>query len=489
MTPMTTPQHDEGSALVMSLLIVMALSIAGASMTVLSLSETYGSMNYRLMSQARYGAESAVHKAANYLLNAYVMPGTPGDPLAAYTLTTSPITAGGNPVVLSAITGVPASYPVGATQAAFQAAAQGSLVTGNANVQYSASATLVSMRQVAVYGSPTPVVIQTWQITGRGVTTGARNAQVEVTTMLERQTVSLFNYAVFATNAGCGALTFSGGSVVDSYDSQNVVMNGNDVVTQQYGGNVGSNGNLNESGNPTTIYGTMSTPRTGVGNCAAGGVSAWSVNGNASVTGGLIQLPQALAYPPPAPPNPMPPTTTVALTQNSTCAGIAGCTVGGTPAGLVIPPGEYGNLHLSGQAVIHLTAGTYSVNSLILSGNSSVVIDSGPVIFNMGGTGAPTVVDFTGGSLTNADLDPGLFQVLYAGTGQVRMSGNSQSSGMVYAPNAPVQISGGSHWFGAVVAATFQTSGGMQVHNDRRLANEFMSVGNFMLGAFSWKKY
>jgi hypothetical protein len=488
MKTMTHSKNDEGSALIMSLLIVMALSIMGATMTVLSLSETYGSMNYRLMSQARYGAESAVHKAANYLLNGYALPGTPGDPLASYTLTTSPVRVGGAPVVLSAITDVPANYPAGGTQAAFLAAAQGSLVSGNANVQYSASATLVSMRQVTVYGSPTPVVIQTWEITGRGVTTGARNAQVEVTTILERQTVSLFNYAVFATNAGCGALTFSGGSVVDSYDSQNVVMSGGNVVTQQYGGNVGSNGNLNESGNPTTIYGTMSTPRTGVGNCSAGGVSAWSVNGNASVEGGLIQLPQALVFPPPAPPNPMPPTTTLALTKTSTCAGITGCTAG-SPDGLVIPPGEYGNLNLSGQAVIHLTAGTYSVNSLSLSGNSTVVIDSGPVIFNMGGTGASTVVDFTGGSLTNATLDPGLFQVVYAGTGQIRMSGGAEASGMVYAPNAAVQITGGSDWFGAVVAATFQASGGMRVHNDRRLANDFVSVGNYMLGAFSWKKY
>jgi hypothetical protein len=38
-----------------------------------------------------------------------------------------------------------------------------------------------------------------------------------------------------------------------------------------HGGNVGSNGNLNESGN-VTINGTMSTPRTGVGNCANGAV-------------------------------------------------------------------------------------------------------------------------------------------------------------------------------------------------------------------------
>jgi hypothetical protein len=483
----THRHHEDGSALLMSMLIIIALSIVGAGMTVLSLSETYGSMNYRLMSQARYGAESAVHKTVNYLLNSYTQPGDVSDPLGSYSLTTSPVQFNGAPVVLSAINGVTSNYPVAGTQTAFTAAAHGTLVSGNANVQYSASATLLSMRQVEIYGSPTPVVIQTWQITGQGVTTGARNAMVEVTTTLERQTTPIYNYAVFATANGCGALTFSGGAVVDSYDSQNIVKVNGNVQTQQHSGNVGSNGNLNESGNPTTIHGTMSTPRTGVGSCSAGGVSAWSVNGNASVTGGLVHLPQAITYPTPAAPNPLPPTTTLSVTQSTSCGSIPGCT--GTPGNLTLPPGTYGNLNLSGQAVVHLTAGTYTMNAMSMSGNSEVIVDSGPVIINLAGQGQTTVMDLTGGALTNDTLDPSLFQIQYAGTGQVRVAGGAEASGMVYAPNAAVQISGGSDWFGAIIARTFSASGGMHVHNDRQLANEFLSVGNHTLGSFSWKKY
>ena len=44
-----------------------------------SKTETLSSHNYRLMSQARYGAESGIHQATNYLLsNAYlnVSPGS-----------------------------------------------------------------------------------------------------------------------------------------------------------------------------------------------------------------------------------------------------------------------------------------------------------------------------------------------------------------------------------------------------------------------------
>ena len=46
----------------------------------LSQTETYASMNYRMMSQARYAAEAGIQKAANYLLNTYAVPGGAGDP-------------------------------------------------------------------------------------------------------------------------------------------------------------------------------------------------------------------------------------------------------------------------------------------------------------------------------------------------------------------------------------------------------------------------
>ena len=49
-------------------------SVVGASLMLLSQTETYASMNYRSMTQARYAAESGVHKAINYLLNSYAAP-------------------------------------------------------------------------------------------------------------------------------------------------------------------------------------------------------------------------------------------------------------------------------------------------------------------------------------------------------------------------------------------------------------------------------
>jgi len=176
------------------------------------------------------------------------------------------------------------------------------------------------------------------------------------------------------------------------------------------------------------------------------------------------------------------------VSSSSTCTGITGCTPG-TPSGLALAPGSYGNVHLTGQGIIHLSTGTYTINSIDLTGNSKVVIDSGPVVLNVAGQGVTTPVDFTGGSLTNSSLDPSKLQIQYAGTGTIKLEGGSQASGLVYAPNAPVQFGGGTDWFGAVISKTASIAGGMKIHNDRQLANEFFTVGNYMLSAFSWKKF
>jgi hypothetical protein len=41
---------------------------------------------------------------------------------------------------------------------------------------------------------------------------------------------------------------------------------------------------------------------------------------------------------------------------------------------------------------------------------------------------------------------------------------------VLYAPNAPVALDGGSDWFGAMVVGTLDDSGGVAIHYDRSLA-------------------
>ena len=239
--------NDKGIALLLTLFLTTAMSVIAASLMLLSQTETYSSFNYRLMSQARYGAESGVQMAANYLLYTYVPPvENPADPIANYNTNVSPVTCAngcpnnGQPVVLSGSTTQASNYPVAGVQANFLAAVQGTLPAGNTTVAYAPYATLMSMQQIEVYGGGVQT-IQTWQITSTGSITAGRTAEVEVSAILETPKFPAQLYGAFGTNPGCGSLTFSGSSQTNSYDSSALV-GGNPVISDPpSGGNVGTN--------------------------------------------------------------------------------------------------------------------------------------------------------------------------------------------------------------------------------------------------------
>jgi len=246
--------------------------------------------------------------------------------------------------------------------------------------------------------------------------------------------------------------------------------------TTASGGNVGTNGNLTEAGG-ATINGSLSTPRVGIGSCSSGNVDALSSSGGATVAGGIVNLPQQVTLPTPALPNPLPPTTSY------------------NGNGQVLLNGaSVGNITVNANSTLTLCAVgltcTININSITLNGNGKVVVPVGAtVILNVAGQGQTTPIDFTGGSTSNASLDPSHFQIQYAGTGAVRLNGGSATSEMLYAPNAAVELSGGNDFYGSIVGATVTDTGGAKLHYDRHLSKSFFTVGNGMLSTFSWKKY
>jgi hypothetical protein len=106
-----------------------------------------------------------------------------------------------------------------------------------------------------------------------------------------------------------------------------------------------------------------------------------------------------------------------------------------------LAPGGYGNLSATGGTTLHLRAGTYNFNSLTLSGNSILYVDSGPVVINLAGASlsanAP-VLDLSGGSIVNPSGVTSNLQFYYAGSNAIKLSGGVGSYAMVYAPNAAV---------------------------------------------------
>ena len=479
---------ERGIAIIMVMFMVMAMSLVGASLTFVSRNETLSSMNYQTTTQTRYAAESGVAAATNYLLNTYVTPTVGGaDPIAAYDITQSPVRWNNAPVVLSSDPAVAANYPIAATQTAFAANSAGTLTVGSGTTAYSASATLLSMKVMTDSYTGGQFTVQMWRINGAGAIDGAGAAAVQVSAVLETTDKPVFSYAAFATANGCDSVDFTNNSQTDSYDSR---IANNWMAPSLSGGNVGTNGNFDGAG---TIYGSLSTPRTGLGACAAGNVTATTAG--AHITAGITALAQPVTFPTPPAPSPLPPTTDDTISQNSGCpAGVIHC-VANPGAGITITPPTpstvitLGNVNGNGGATIHLSAGIYVVNSLALNGGSTIVIDSAPVIFKVAGVGQDPAIDLSGGAVTNSSYNAANMQIQYGGTGTIKLTGNSATAATVLAPNAIAELKGTGDFYGALIANKVTAGGNAAIHYDRALMKLAVTQGNPVLHQFTWSSY
>jgi Tfp pilus assembly protein PilX len=506
--------NETGTAMLFTMILVLVLSVMAASMMFLAQSETWSSMNYRLMTQARYGAEAGLHAAANYITNPTT--GYPGigtaDPITSYAVNVSPVTYGGSPVILSSLSGVTSNYPVNAVKTAFTTASTGSLAAGASTINYTTSAKLLSMKTILQCGNAQPLTAQLWKLTSHGDIGGVRSAEVEVSALLESHVVPCYQYAAFATSTGCGSINWSGGGPIDSYDSSNVA-----AGLSAYDGNVGSNGNANVAPH-TSITGNFSSPETGVGACASGDaisgatpatisqyISDCEVSAASCGTNYLNTLPQTVQYPTPV-------TSYPAGVVESTLTSPSG-TLNPNNCGVGLASGCYGDI--SGSITLQpyvnpvthaCTGATYYVNTISMNGQKVLTVGpcpAGTLPVSAVGTYQPIILNVVdvnngggpisigGGSVANPSLNPANLQIQYAGTGAISIHGGTSAAAVLYAPNSAVTVNGaGSSWYGALITSTLTLNGnGASVHYDRQLANGLSTVGNWTMDTFTWSKY
>jgi Tfp pilus assembly protein PilX len=581
----TYKTQERGVALVMALLMVLVLGLLAATVMFTAQSQAWTGLNYRLTSQSRYAAEAGVQNTMNWL-STYTVPTTAL--LVRYDMTKNPVqclsncASGGvgKPVVLSSTSAVN-NYPDSAVVTAYGTALSPSnastALASVPNASYSTTATLLRMYQVngvpwlgAAGGGG---IVQTWQITSTGTVTGVRNATVQVTATYEQGTSPIFPYGLEALGTGCGAIYFGGGSteLTDSYNSSLGT-----YASQSHGtnGNMGTNGNVS-LGSGSSVNGnvSISAPRTAtMGACAAGSGSGVTNNTGSGtpITGTITQTPAIPTTLPwgcdPAAPPCYPPGTKITTAQNvsTSCTSVAGCTKGtpscstvacqtttlyvdnsGSPSSAnvyTMAPGPYGNLVMSNNDVFHFTAGTYTVNSLEFGGsNAQIVVDSGPVIFNLvgncasggcpvhtepssfmptglgwanpytsvlwgagdagfnvcapgvvanPGNGNPGQTTCGGAAKTPIAAIPTNFQIVYGGNLTLRVGGMPNAA-VTYAPNATYFSPGGIvGYYGSIVVKNFADTSGAPFHYDDALKNSALQVGQFRpIGGFSWTKF
>jgi hypothetical protein len=141
----------------------------------------------------------------------------------------------------------------------------------------------------------------------------------------------------------------------------------------------------------------------------------------------------------------------------------------------------------------------YYVNSISLNGKASVTVGDcspknpgqyQPVIINIVGSGGGTVMDIGGNGIANGTFNSSLMQFQYSGTGGINLHGNGSSAAVIFAPNAPVTLSGNGTIYGSVIGASILGNGNpVTIHYDRALAANLMTVGNWTLDTFTWSKY
>jgi hypothetical protein len=469
-------------ALIIVLFAILLFSVLAASTIFVTQTQIWTNLSYRLTTQARYAAEAGIERTMNWMMNSY----TPPSSFASYDTTKYPVQYNSQPVVLSAVSGVSANYPDATVQTTFNTALGSQSIPGIPNATFSTYATLLRMSPgpgVSWLGSSgSGKLPQTWQVTSIGSIGNIRSAIVQLQATYERLATPIFAYAVAATGPGCSSISISGSTFTDSFNSSQ----GYAATHQDSGGNVATNGNMSMSGS-AQIRGTFSGLNTITGSCPPNGIT--NSSSASPIDSGTLRLSSALSYSSPLSPSPSPPTTDYTLPGD--CGSVpAGCTHPSSNNVVLSPNYQYGDLTLSGgSSVMRLSVGTYIMNSLTLSGGSTLVLDSVPVILDIAATGDPSALDLSGGSVSNPSGIPSNFQVVYAGTATIKLSGGSGSYAVVYAPNSPVTMSGSSDWYGAVICNTLTDNGGAAIHYDNALQNSVMQVGPMKSVGFSWSKF
>lgn len=113
----------------------------------------------------------------------------------------------------------------------------------------------------------------------------------------------------------------------------------------------------------------------------------------------------------------------------------------------------------------------------------------GPVVLNVAGNNNIAPIDLEGNGISNPTYNPADLQILYAGTGTIKIAGNGASAAIVYAPNATADFKGNASFFGSVIANQLLDVGNGAIHYDMRLKKKMFTIGNYVLNSFTWNKY
>ena len=118
---------------------------------------------------------------------------------------------------------------------------------------------------------------------------------------------------------------------------------------------------------------------------------------------------------------------------------------------------------LSGGQSVQIQGGTYYLNSITISGSSTITF-TGPAKVYLTGN-----LTLSGSTNTNGNLPRNLSIVLLNPSTKLSLSGSSYIYADLYAPLSPIDISGSTQIFGSLVGKSLTISGSSSIHKDLSL--------------------
>ncbi len=254
-----------------------------------------------------------------------------------------------------------------------------------------------------------------------------------------------FDYAAFGKNS----VVWGGGAQTDSYSSAG---GANQYATTKSNsdGNIGTNGDqcdvVNFNGASTVVNGNVEYGTDG---------SSCSVDGS-NYTGSAYPQGTEPAYP------------SVVIPSTPSCTGAIDKSF--NAAGSVLAPGCYKDVSTKDDLTI--SAGTYIMSSFSMtSAGATLKVGSGPItIYIACDDSSTTGIDMTGNGVSNPGfVSTNLIFMVAPSCTNISVTGGSDASYAVYAPDTNVKITGNSDLYGAIVGKTIDATGGAQIHYDKAL--------------------
>lgn len=508
--------RQQGMALVFTLLGITILSMLAASLMFVSSAGTFASLSFQSQMQATFAANTGLQAALNWFRTYYApnwldtSTGKTTTGTAYSPFTTQPPRYNSNAVTLGGSSNFPDGTNTVQTSFALLSSSSNNQITmGNTTGSYTLTAELRNHDRYTDMNSNT-LITERWKISVVGTVAGKLgDSRVQETAIFERMFVPMFKDAI----RGQCTVDLKGAITTDSYFSS---AGGYDVSGNKFTGvaaqaSVGSNSFISEVGCGGSISGNAYYGDTS-GSCT--GAASWGCPSVVTNGGGSITQAPGVPFATIQPAfTDLTNHTTEVCGNNDVNLNPNGATTGPTGAA---PPavnqavpttgGHYGSCNTQGNTVVTLCVPgrtdpanpQYFFFNTIDVGSKSVL-----KVAHQNATGgcnttipcdgstnkcAPVKIYINenmslggGGVVGMIPNDPPGFAVFYTGINLAKYAGGPAFYGTIYAPNATLDLQGGTKIYGAVAARNITDAGTVDVHYDLTLQSQTGTITLFQI--------